>query len=215
MADLTTPGRFISFEGSDGCGKSTQMRLLADRLKAEGHEVVLSIEPGGTAIGQQIRAILLDSKNQALASRAELLLYFASRAQAAEEIIKPALARGAWVLSDRFTDSTLAYQGAGRGLGIDTVLAVHEIACPGLWPDRTILLDIDLETSLQRAHQRNANKTGLDERRLDEEAVDFHARVRAAYHELADREPQRVKLVDGNADRGTVAKRIWSVIHQP
>ncbi|HYZ85479.1 MAG TPA: dTMP kinase [Bryobacteraceae bacterium] len=207
-----TAPRFISFEGTDGCGKTTQMRLLRERLEREGHEVVVSAEPGGTDIGRQIRAILLDSANQAMASRAELLLYFASRAQAAEEVIRPALARGAYVLSDRFTDSSLAYQGVGRRLGRDTVLAVHEIACPGLWPDLTVLLDIDLETSLQRAHKRDAASSGPNERRLEEEAASFHQRVREAYLQLANDEPGRVKLVDGRADAATVAERIWNLV---
>lgn len=213
MSTTKRRGRFITFEGSDGCGKTTQMRLLAEKLRAKGNEVVLSVEPGGTEIGRQIRAILLNSKNTGMSARAELLLYFASRAQAAAEVILPALARGAIVLSDRFTDSTLAYQGAGRGLGIDTVLRVHEIACPGLWPDVTICIDIDLETSLRRALARNAETPGPDERRLDEEAVDFHERVRSFYHKLAEEQPERVKMVDGGDTVEAVADRIWRVVH--
>jgi dTMP kinase len=209
---LPIRGRFITFEGGDGCGKTTQMRLLTERLQAEGVEVVLSVEPGGTAIGRQIRAILLDSKNTNLSARAELLLYFASRAQAAEEVILPALARGATVLSDRFTDSTLAYQGVGRGLGVDTVMAVHQIACPGLWPDLTICIDIDLETSLQRARSRNDRSPGPDERRIDEETVDFHERVRSYYLQLAAQDPQRVKMVDGRASIQAVAERVWQAV---
>lgn len=212
MSTTERRGRFITFEGTDGCGKSTQMRLLAERLRAAGHEVALSVEPGGTEIGRQIRAILLNSKNAGISARAELLLYFASRAQAAEEVIVPALARGAIVLSDRFTDSTLAYQGAGRGLGADATLRVHEIACPGLWPDLTICIDIDLQTSLRRAHARNAESQAVDERRLDEEAVEFHERVRNFYHKLAEEQPERVKMVDGRDAVEVVAERVWRVV---
>lgn len=211
MSTTERRGRFITFEGGDGCGKTTQMKLLAERLRARGHEVVLSAEPGGTAIGRQIRAILLDSRNENLAPRAELLLYFASRAQAAGEIIVPALQRGAVVLSDRFTDSTLAYQGIGRSLGVEAVMTVHDVACPGLWPDLTICIDIDLLTSLERARARNERKSGPDERRIDEETVEFHERVRTYYHELAASDPARVKLIDGGDSIETVAERIWEV----
>jgi dTMP kinase len=212
MSTTKRPGRFISFEGTDGCGKSTQLRLLAERLRATGQEVVVTAEPGGTPIGLQIRKILLDSKNQELSSRAELLLYFASRAQNVEECILPAMARGAIVLSDRFTDSTLAYQGAARNLGRDVVLCVHEIACQGVWPELTICLDIDLETSLQRAHTRNQEVTGIDERRMDEQAVAFHERVREEYLRLAEQSPERIKVIDGRANVETVAERIWRLV---
>src|SRR3954463_2406207 len=156
MSTTSAPrGTFITFEGSDGCGKTTQMHRLAERLRTSGHEGVETAEPGGTAIGRQIRAILLDSANQELSATAELLLYFASRAQNVDECIRPALARGAIVLSDRFTDSTIAYQGAARDLGRAVVMTVHRIACREVNPDLPITIDIDLETSLQRAYARN------------------------------------------------------------
>jgi dTMP kinase len=205
-------GRFITFEGTDGCGKSTQMKILAARLRAEGSDVLETAEPGGTPIGRKIRSILLDSANQELSPTAELLLYFAGRAQNVDEWILPALDRGNIVLSDRFTDSTLAYQGAARGLGRDVVMTIHEIACRGLLPDLTIYLDIDLETSLERAHARNRNLEGDDERRMDEQAVEFHERVRAEYLNLARLEPERIKVIDGRADRETIAERIWEAI---
>ena len=167
MSTISTRGRFISFEGTDGCGKSTQMRMLAARLRGEGKDVIETAEPGGTRIGLQIRGILLDSVNQELSPTAEMLLYFASRAQNVDERIVPALERGTIVLSDRFTDSTLAYQGAARGLGRDVVMTLHQIACRGLLPDLTIYLDIDLDTSLQRAHARNRQMEDKDERRMD------------------------------------------------
>jgi dTMP kinase len=214
MSTTKSRGRFITFEGTDGCGKTTQLRMLAERLRAEGKDVLESAEPGGTRIGLQIRSILLDSSNQELSPTAEMLLYFASRAQAVDEWILPALERGATVLSDRFTDSTLAYQGAARGLGRDTVMTIHEIACRGLLPDLTIYLDIDLETSLERAHARNRQIEDKDERRMDEQAVEFHHRVRQEYLKLAEGEPERIKIIDGRADRQTIAARIWEAVHR-
>jgi dTMP kinase len=213
MSTTRGRGRFITFEGTDGCGKSTQLRMLAERLRAEGKDVLESAEPGGTRIGLQIRSILLDSANQELSPTAEMLLYFASRAQTVDEWILPALQRGATVLSDRFTDSTLAYQGAARGLGRDSVMTIHEIACRGLLPDLTIYLDIDLETSLERAHARNRQIEDKDERRMDEQAIEFHHRVRQEYLKLAEREPERIKVIDGRADRQTIAARIWEAVH--
>ena len=139
MADR---GIFITFEGMDGCGKTTQMRRLARRLKREGRSVLQTAEPGGTEIGLQIRGILLDSKNHELSPTAELLLYFAARAQNVDQWILPALSQGTIVLADRFTDSSLVYQGCGRGLGAETVLALDRIACRGLKPDLTLLIDV-------------------------------------------------------------------------
>jgi len=214
MSTISTRGRFITFEGTDGCGKSTQMRMLAARLRGEGKDVIETAEPGGTRIGLQIRGILLDSVNQELSPTAEMLLYFASRAQNVDERIVPALERGTIVLSDRFTDSTLAYQGAARGLGRDVVMTLHQIACRGLLPDLTIYLDIDLDTSLQRAHARNRQMEDKDERRMDEQAVEFHHRVRQEYLKLAEMEPGRIKVIDGRADRKTIAAVIWETVHR-
>ncbi len=202
-------GVFITFEGGDGCGKSTQMRLLAERLRAEGRSVLETVEPGGTRIGEQIRRILLDSANQDLRATPELLLYFASRAQNVEELILPALEQGTIVLSDRFTDSSMAYQGYGRGLGEDAVLALDRIACHGLMPDVTILIDIDIETSLARARERNLSHT---ETRMDEQALEFHHRVRQAYKRMAGREPRRFRVIDGRASVGTVAAAVWDAV---
>ncbi len=199
-------GLFVSFEGGDGCGKTTQMRLLAARLKSLGCAVVETTEPGGTRIGAQIRRILLDSANQELCSLAEVLLYFASRAQNVEEVILPALAEGKIVLTDRFTDSTLAYQGAGRGLGEQALAGLERLACHGLRPDVTLLIDIDLETSLSRARQRNLDPS---ESRMDEQAVEFHRRVREAYLAMAAREPERFRVIDGRGDAASVAEAVW------
>jgi dTMP kinase len=205
------PGVFITFEGPDGSGKSTQLRLLAARLRANGHAILESVEPGGTPIGQKIRRILLDPENEELCPTAELLLMFAARAQNVEQWILPALAEGKIVLSDRFTDSTIAYQGVGRKLGIETVLEVDRIACRGLVPDLTLVIDIDTDAGLARAHHRNRSRGDLGESRIDAQAVEFHHRVREAYHALADREPQRVRIIDGNGLERAVAEKVWEV----
>ncbi len=202
-------GLFIDFEGGDGCGKTTQMRILAERLRREGRAVIETVEPGGTRIGMQIRRILLDSANQELSPTAEMLLYFASRAQNVDERIVPALAQGSVVLTDRFTDSTMAYQGFGRGLGQQVVTDLDRVACRGLVPDLTILIDIDLETSLKRAKSRNLSDT---ETRMDEQAAEFHHRVREAYLTMAAREPDRFRVIDGRSDVETVAAAVWSAV---
>lgn len=188
------------------------MKLLAERLLAAGHQVLQSAEPGGTPIGMQIRRILLDPQNQDLCATTELLLMFAARAQNVEQWILPALAQRKIVLSDRFTDSTLVYQGAARGLGAAVVTTVDRIACHGLTPDLTLCIDIETGAGLARAHARNRGHTGHKESRLDEQAVEFHERARAAYHELALAEPARVKLIDGNAPPAVVAERIWEQV---
>jgi dTMP kinase len=208
---MTARGVFITFEGMDGSGKTTQMHRLAARLRAAGRTVIETAEPGGTPIGRQIRRILLDSANQELAPTAELLLYFASRAQNVDEQILPALARGEVVLADRFTDSSLVYQGCGRGLGEENVMALDRIACRGLAPDLTLLVDIDVETSLARALARNDRLAGC-ETRMDEQSVEFHRTVYDAYQRLARREPGRVKVVDGRADRDTLERAVWAVV---
>jgi dTMP kinase len=204
-------GLFLTFEGMDGSGKTTQMRLLAERLRREGRAVLESAEPGGTPIGMQVRRVLLDSANQELCPTAELLLYFACRAQNVDQWIQPALAEGKIVLSDRFTDSTLVYQGCGRGLGSETVMALDRIACRGLVPDVTLLIDIDAETSLARAYARNATARDT-ETRMDEQSVEFHRKVYEAYHALAAHEPHRFRIVDGRADREAMAREIWDIV---
>lgn len=203
----TKRGLFITFEGPDGSGKSTQARMLAERLRSEGWPVLESVEPGGTPIGQQIRRILLDPANRELTPVAELLLMFAARAQNVEQWILPALGEGKIVISDRFTDSSVAYQGAGRGLGWETVLAIDRVACHGLIPDLTICVDIDSETGLLRALARGGADT-----RLEEQAIEFHRRAREAYHELARREPQRFRLIDGGGAPEAIAAQVWEQV---
>lgn len=204
-------GLFISFEGLDGSGKTTQMRRLAKRLRARGHVVLETVEPGGTEIGGKIRQVLLDAANQELSPTAELLLYFASRAQNVDERIGPALRRGEIVLADRFTDSTLVYQGCGRGLGAETVLALDRVACRGLKPDLTLLLDIDVETSLARARARNAAQPA-GETRMDEQSLEFHRKVYEAYQALAAGEPERIRRIDGRATVEEIELAIWDIV---
>src|SRR5258706_4923976 len=189
--------------------------MRAERMRAEGYAVIESVEPGGTAIGQQIRSILLDPSNQELRPVAELLLMFACRAQNVEEWILPALADGKIVVSDRFTDSSIAYQGAARGLGWETVLEVDGIACNGLVSDFNLCIAIDTETGLARAHSRNRRNAGQSEARFDEQSIEFHHKVRAAYHELAEREPLRFRLIDGHDSQGAIAEKVWNEVLKP
>jgi dTMP kinase len=185
-------GKFISFEGIEGTGKSTQARLLQQSLLGLGYEVILTEEPGGTLISLRIREILLSVDHTNMKPITELLLYNAARAQHIEEVILPALNRGAVVITDRFTDSTFAYQGYGRGIDLKLLESIDKIATNGLRPDMTMLLDLDVETGLTR--NRRINKTD----RLELEDVEFHKRVRKGYHELAAKEPERIKVLDAS-----------------
>ena len=192
-------GKFITFEGLDGVGKSTQLENLAGWLRERGIDVVTTPEPGGTAIGQKLRGVLLSSRTEGLSPLAELALMFADRAQHIDELILPALHRGQWVLCDRFTDSSLAYQGAGRELGSALVIELHKLLCRGLWPDLTILMVSDPAASVARARRRNtqqSRRAQADESRFEQENRAFYQRVHQAYLALAEREPQRVVKVD-------------------
>jgi dTMP kinase len=211
MSTIRPRGLFLTFEGPEGSGKSTQLRILAARLREMGRDVLETAEPGGTPIGLQIRRVLLDSKNQELCPTAELLLNFASRAQNVDQTIVPALSKGQIVVCDRFTDSTLVYQGAGRGLGPEVVYEVDRIACRGLVPDLTLLIDIDTETGLARAHRRN-RETQRGETRFDDQDVSFHRKVRDAYHQLANDEPGRIRLIDGGRPESEVALDVWESV---
>jgi dTMP kinase len=215
---VSTPhrGLFITFEGLDGSGKSTQLEKLARRLRQQGHQVVMTREPGGTTTGENIRKLLLDSGTAGLSSMSELALMFASRAQHIKEVIGPALAEGKIVLCDRFTDSTEAYQGGGRKLGSDPVLKMHKIVCGGLQPDLTILMDSDVARSVERARRRNRSRTGHngrgDENRFEQESRSFFTRVRDAYHVIAEREPRRVTVVDARGTIDATHSRIVEVV---
>ena len=212
-------GRFITFEGLDGCGKSTQLERLAAALRKHGCHVVETREPGGTATGDKIRKLLLDTGTSDLSSLAELALMFASRAQHIKEVVQPALAEGRVVLCDRFTDSTEAYQGGGRKLGSEPVLALHHILCSDLQPDLTILMDSDVAHSVERARRRNSRTAGSsrgkpDETRFEQESRAFFGRVRQAYLAIAVREPDRVAVVDARGTPAETHARILEVVRR-
>ena len=204
-------GLFITLEGTEGSGKSTQARMLAERLLLEGFSVLESQEPGGTPIGIQIRRVLLDGANKELSPTTELLLMFAARSQNVDQWIQPALAAGTIVVSDRFTDSTLAFQGAGRRLGRDLVMHVDAIACRGLKPDLTVCVTIDLDVGLGRAQARNAETQAI-ETRLDDEAIEFHKRARDEYLRLSREESNRFKIVSGVGTVDEVAANVWKLV---
>ena len=197
---------FVTLEGLDGSGKTTQARLLGARLEAEGVEVVLTREPGGTPLGEEIRELLLHGDH--VAPWAEAALYAASRAQHVEQLIRPALARGATVICDRYVDSSVAYQGIARGLGLERVLELNLAAVEGLMPDRTILLEIGVAD----AAARMGAEQGLD--RIEREGDSFRARVAAAYRELAERFPERYVTVDGTASPEAVAEEIHGAVRR-
>ncbi len=197
---------FITFEGIEGSGKSTQCARLKARLDQVGPQpVLLTREPGGSALGKDLRTILLDPARTAICSQAELFLYLADRAQHVQEIIAPALKSGRLVIADRFCDSTLAYQGYGRGLDPGALKQLNAFAVQGLQPDLTVLIDLPAEIGLARAMARNQeNRRSADEGRFEAEALDFHQRVRRGFLELAAREPERFQTVDGTGDRDEV-----------
>jgi dTMP kinase len=213
-------GRFITFEGLDGCGKSTQLAKLAAVLTAQGLSVVVTREPGGTPTGEKVRQLLLDSKTSSLTPLAELALMFAARAQHIAEVIQPALAEGKIVLCDRFTDSTEAYQGGGRKLGSEAVLAMHRILCCGMQPELTILMDSDVAKSVDRARRRNrthsvkSGRKGGDENRFEQESRAFFGRVRSAYLVIAEREPQRMVVVDARGTPNETHRQIMQVVRR-
>jgi len=198
---------FITFEGPEGCGKTTQIKLLAEALTARGCKVLSLREPGGTSIGDQIREVLHDLRNTEMHARAEILLYNAARAQIVEQRIKPQLAAGGIVLCDRFADSTLAYQGYGRGLDLSDVRHIVAFATQNLKPDLTLYLDIDVEAGLAR------RRTGGGEwNRMDDQTVEFYRRVREGYRALMTEEPQRWVLIDAAREVNEVQREIWAVV---
>lgn len=204
-------GRFITFEGGEGCGKSTQIRLLAERLRAQGLQVLLTREPGGTALAEQIRALVREIGEDPPNARAETLLFLASRAQLVENVVRPALAAGTWVLCDRFADSTFAYQGYGRGLNLAELKALNAFATGGLVPDRTILLDVPPETAAARLRAREqTTQTAAD--RMERAGDDFHARLKAGFLELAAAEPARFAVIAAEGTVENVAEKVWSSI---
>jgi dTMP kinase len=208
-------GLFLTLEGLDGSGKTTQINRLAAWLGKRGHELVLTRQPGGTSTGERIRALALDSRSTGLAPMAEMALMFADRAQAIAEIIHPALAAGKIVLCDRFTDSTEAYQGGGRELGSSAVLELHRLLCGNLQPDLTLLLLPSLEASLNRARRRNqrvVEQTGTDEGRFEQEKDAFYRRVWQKYQQIAAREPARIILIEGDLSIDEVHEQIVEAV---
>jgi dTMP kinase len=202
-------GRFVTFEGVEGVGKTTQIDLLAEGLGLGGIRVVRTREPGGTALGRSLRALLLDPTAPALSPEAELLLYVADRAQHVREVIEPAVREGQVVLCDRYIDATMAYQGYARGLGPERVRELHRAAGLELSPDRTVLLDLPIEEALARARGRDieSGRSG-DEGRFEAEAPEFHDRVRIGYAELAEREPERIVVVNAGGSIEAVQSRV-------
>jgi dTMP kinase len=210
-------GLFITLEGLDGSGKTTQIKRLAAWMQKRGLSPVITRQPGGTATGDRIRALLLDSGSTSLAPMTEMALMFADRAQAIAEVIEPALAAGNVVLCDRFTDSTEAYQGGGRQLGSERVLDLHRLVCGDLQPDLTLLLLPSLDSSLARARNRNertAAQTGKDENRFELEQGEFFKRVWEKYREIATREPARVVLIEGNLSIDEVQEQIVEAVSE-
>jgi dTMP kinase len=203
---------FITFEGIEGCGKSTQIALLATVLQQAGQRVLLTREPGGCPIANQIRSILLDSANSTMTPMAELMLYAAARAQHLAEVILPALSDGFIVMCDRFSDATRAYQSFGRGINRQNIETLNNLACDGLTPQLTLLLDCPVEIGLGRARQRIETTNGPREERFELESLMFHQRVRDGYLQLAAEEPERFVIVDATGTPEQVSKSIASAV---
>ncbi|MHC1712062.1 MAG: dTMP kinase [Solidesulfovibrio sp.] len=204
---------FVTFEGIEGSGKSTQIKLLTKALEAVGKTVTVTREPGGSGLGKTLRSILLSMESRNLDSRAELFLYLADRAQHVAEVIRPAQDAGQIVLCDRFADSTVAYQGYGRGLDVALLTRLNETAVGGAWPQLTLLLDLDPEQGLRRALARNLKAgTGVTEGRFEAEHLDFHTRVRDGYLALAALHPERFVTLDATEDVPVVARAIWNAV---
>jgi dTMP kinase len=206
---LKKRGIFITVEGIDGTGKSTQLRLLADWLRRQGYKLLLTREPGGTRVGEQIRKILLDSRNSELSSLTELLLMYAARQQHLEEVVRPALNRGEIVLSDRFNDASLAYQGYGRQLGKSPIRLLDGLVCGGTEPDLTLILDVPVRTALARASKRDGRR---GQQRFESQGLRFHDRVRKGYLKIAEDQPRRVQVIRASDPVQAVRDRIREAV---
>ncbi len=204
---------FISFEGIEGSGKTTQIKLLITVLEAKGYECIGTREPGATKIGRKIRAILLDAAHTTMLPLTELLLYEADRAQHVHEVIKPALAANKVIVSDRFFDATTVYQGYARGFDLKLIQQIHRIVLGGLRPDLTLILDLPVHAGLERAWQRiNSQSGNVPEDRFEKEAIAFHEKVRQGYLTLARSEPERFRVIDANRDQRTIHKEIAEIV---
>lgn len=204
-------GKFITFEGIDGSGKSTQLRMLASDLRVKGANVLTTMEPGGTPLGRRLRESFLETE-ETVAPLAELLLFAADRAQHVELLLKPSLEEGKIVISDRYADATFAYQGAGRGFPETLVNQIIKIATNGLKPDLTIFFDVSIEKALMRTDSRN--EAGEKKNRMDLETRDFYNRVRDAYLKLAAKEKKRFRIINANGSVGEVHKQVLEVVNQ-
>lgn len=200
---------FITLEGPEGSGKSCQIPGLAEFVRQQGYEVLTTREPGGTAIGDQVRQVIMNLKNTEMNPRTEIMLFCAARAQIVEQVIRPALSRGVVVISDRYGDSTLAYQGYGHRLDLATLRLLLDFATGGLKPDLTLLLDVDVEEGLRRRRC-----SGGEWNRLDAYEIEFHQRVRQGYHELVKAEPERWRVIDANLSPEMVQSNLRNVIGQ-
>ena len=201
-------GKFITFEGGEGCGKSTQVKRLKEALERDGIEVVLTREPGGTWLSEEIRHLIKDQMTDVPCDRSELLLFLAARAQLVKNVIRPALEAGKWVLSDRFSDSTLAYQGYGRGLPLGDLRQMNDFSCEGLKPDLTLLLDVDSEVARARMRSREA-ATATTADRIEKAGEAFHARLRNGFAAMAKAEPERIVTIDANGTPDEVWELVW------
>ena len=204
-------GRFITFEGGEGCGKSTQVRRLCDALAEAGIDVRLTREPGGTWLSESIRHLIKDQREDPPCDRSELLLFLAARAQLVRNVIRPALESGAWVVCDRFSDSTVAYQGYGRGLPLDVIRLANDFACDGLEPDLTIYLSVAPETARARRRIRE-EATSTEADRIESAGDAFHARLAEGFEAIARDCPRRVRTVDANGSVDEVWERIWKLV---
>ena len=206
-------GIFITFEGIEGCGKTTQIRMVAEHLRRLGRDVLLTREPGGTEIGEEILTVLLDAAHRDMAPITELLLYGAARNQHVREVIRPALNAGKVVLCDRYADATTAYQGAARAIDPEIIEVVHRVATEGVWPDCTLLFDLAPAVGLERACARNlCERTAGRADRFEQESLAFHERVRAGYLAIAKREPGRVAVIDANREIDVIQRDVVAIL---
>ena len=215
MAELLRNNMFITLEGIEGSGKTTQIKNIVEFLENKGYDCVVTREPGGTKIGEKIRSILLDPKNRNMEPACELLLYLSDRVQHIKELINPALSEGKTIICDRFFDATLVYQGYARGLSIDLIIKLHEMIAYGLKPDITILLDLLPEIGLSRAWEQidNGSRSGV-ETRFEKETLLFHEKIRAGYLELARLEPKRFRVIDASKNKDQVKQQIINALRK-
>lgn len=202
-------GKFITFEGIDGSGKSTQLKILADKLQSDGFDVLATQEPGGTPLGRQLRKVFLETEEK-VAPLAELLLFAADRAQHVNFLIKPSLSAGKIIISDRYADATVAYQGAGRGFDTATINQIIQLATGGLKPDLTLFFDVSVEAAIARTHSRHVE--GEQKNRMDSETVEFYERVRRSYLQIANEEPARFRVIEASGAIDEIKEKVFALV---